>query len=107
MKRLLFINYVLIKNNIWTLVGFELLYKLLGILIIIPGAGGLFSLARYISGYTYITSGNLFDFILSPATIIIFIVIALLISLYILLEIFTFVVIFEASYVGYLISIWQ
>jgi glycerophosphoryl diester phosphodiesterase len=107
MKRLFFINYVLLKNNIWTLITFELLYKVLGILLVIPAAGGLFSLARNLSGYTYITSANLLSFIFSPESLVFLLIAAFLISIYVLFEVFTFVVIFEASYVGYLISMWQ
>ncbi|MGI6361143.1 MAG: glycerophosphodiester phosphodiesterase family protein [Bacillota bacterium] len=105
MKRLLFINYILLKNNLWTLLIFELIYKLLGILLIIPAIGGLFNLTLHLAGITYIAPGNFLEFLLSPFTIPLILVLAILLALYVLLEIFTFVIIFEASYVGYSIGV--
>ncbi len=51
---------LMIKRNIWVLVGFEAVFKLLSTLIFMPLFLGCFNLIMKYTGFTYLTFENIF-----------------------------------------------
>lgn len=87
MKTLVRETYQIIKLNGRNLLLFEALYRLLtGILYLrLVNAGLKFSLDR--AGYTYLTAGNVWDFLLKPWTLAVFVLLAAAGLLLIMIEI--------------------
>ena len=87
MKTLVRETYQIIKLNGRNLLLFEALYRLLtGILYLrLVNAGLKFSLDR--AGYTYLTAGNVWDFLLKPWTLAVFVLLTAAGLLLIMIEI--------------------
>ena len=63
-------SFKLIKNNIKTVIGFEMIFKLIVSLIIIPLSMAGFNYVMNLTGYTYITGENLVSFLIHPFNIL-------------------------------------
>ena len=59
-------TYQIIKYNLITLIKFEIIFMLLLGLIFIPIAIGGFNLTMKLTGYSYLTLENIFDFAFNP-----------------------------------------
>jgi len=98
-----FLNMV--NYNLWSLVGFQLGFKLLSILIFTPLFLNGFNMIMKITGYHYLTIENIFDFLLNPLTLIMLIILVLLMMIYTMFDITTVIIILDASNQGQKIGI--
>ncbi len=76
----------LMKINFKTLIAFEVLYRLLGFLIIFPLINFILQLALSISGYVYISNRNAIAFLTSPSSIIAAVVIVIIFAMFMIVE---------------------
>lgn len=88
----------IIKYNISTLIGFELIFKLLSLLIFTPIFLKSFTWIMKLTGYNYITIENVTSFLLSPLTIIMLLILLLLMMFYTMFDISTIIIILDSSY---------
>ena len=84
--------------NIKPLILFQILYKLLLGIILIPTAVGIFNLNMLITGYKYITFENISSFLFNPITLIFLFLIIVFLSIISLFDISTMIIIFDQSY---------
>lgn len=91
-------SLLMLKENLGTLIGFELLFKLLSSLIIIPLFLGAFNLTMKYTGFNYLTLENIFLFIKTPQVIIMLIFLLILMSFYTMFDITAIIIILDESY---------
>lgn len=84
--------------NIGVLVRFEIIFKLLTLLIFAPLFLNSFDLIMKISGYSYLTLENVFSFAVHPFTLIALVVLILLMTAYEMVDVTTIIVILDCSY---------
>ncbi len=87
----------LLNYNFKTLLGFELIYKLLTTLIFVPLFLTLFSLLTKWSGYDYLTFENCISFLLHPFTLFFLVLLLIVLTFYTLLDISTVIIILACS----------
>ncbi len=87
-----------LKYNIFSLVGFELIFKILSLMFFSPIFLKSFTLIMKITGYNYITIENVVPFLLKPLTIVMIIILLLLMMIYAMFDITTIIVILDSSY---------
>ncbi|MFW6319992.1 MAG: glycerophosphodiester phosphodiesterase family protein [Bacillota bacterium] len=75
-----------LKRNYKTLIGFEILYRTLGAIVIFPLATALFYASIALSPYDYITNSVFFDYLFLPTTIILAIIMAVILGMYLVIE---------------------
>jgi glycerophosphoryl diester phosphodiesterase len=95
-KRLATFKNILL-HNIKTLLIFEGLYRILGILLIFPVVSLLMSGSVSLAGFTYITNARIIDYITAPTTGFILILIGVILGMYIALEIIVLSILFRFS----------
>ncbi len=95
----------IITYNLKTLVGFELLYKLISSVIFVPLFLLIFKLITKVVGYNYLTLENIVPFLLNPFTLLFLLILILLMTFYTIIDISTIIIIFDASYQKIKISI--
>lgn len=88
----------ILKCNLWSLVGFELLFKLLSLIIFTPLFFNLFDFIMKITNYKYLTIENIGSFFLNPTTIVMLLILILLMMLYTMFDITTIITILDMSY---------
>lgn len=98
MKKTLIDTYRSLSYNLRTLLFFELIYRVIGLLVIFPIAQGLFQLSIRLSGFTYVTNMLLFTYLTRPSTIIILVLMLLIVSIYIVIEMIFLSLIFDYGY---------
>lgn len=96
-------NYIkntfnIIKYNFRTLICFELLYKIVLTLVLIPVAVGSFNLTMQVTGFSYLTLENIRYFLLNPITILYLILIMIFFTIITMFDISTLIIIFDLSY---------
>ena len=96
-------NYIinsikLIKNNIRTVIGFEIIFKLLVSLVVIPTSITGFNYAMKLTGYTYIVGENLLSFLLNPINIFFILLLIIFLTFVTMIDISTLIIIFDQSY---------
>lgn len=96
-------NYIknisnMIKYNLGTLIKFEVIYKLLLSIILIPFAILGFNLSMKITGYTYLTLENITKYLLNPITIILLILLIIYLTIVTIFDISTIIILFDISY---------
>ena len=84
--------------NLKTLLAFELLYLVFGVLVVFPLTRLLFYVAIRLSGHAYITNNLLIDFLFAPQTMVIFLLIAVIVSVYVVIEMVFLAIVFEFGY---------
>ena len=91
-----------IKNillyNIKTLIGFELIYKIISVVIFVPIFLSLFKLITHISGYNYLTLENIIPFLLNPMTLIFLFILIMFVTFYTIIDISTIIIILDNAY---------
>ena len=95
-------NYIkrisnMIGYNLKTLIKFEIIYKALLSIILIPFAISGFSLAMKLTGYTYLTLENIVSFLLNPITLFMLILIIIYLTIVTIFDITTIIVLFDIS----------
>ena len=100
MKRSSYIkeNDKIVKNNIGTLLKFEILYKVMLGLIFLPVAVTIFNITMNFTGYKYLTIENILSFLLNPITITFLLVILVFLTLVTIFDLGTIIIIYDASY---------
>ena len=96
-------NYIknitnMIKYNLGTLIIFEVIYKLLLSIILIPFAILGFNLSMKLTGYTYLTLENITKYLLNPITIIMLILLIIYLTVVTIFDISTIIILFDISY---------
>lgn len=84
-----------IARNFNTLLTFELMYRVLGLVVIFPITKLFFHLSIRLSGRSYISNATFLDYLLTPSTMIILLLLILLLSVYITIELVFLSIIFE------------
>ncbi len=77
----------LVLYNWKPLAGFEILYKLASVIFFVPILYGAFNLAMRLTGYAYLTLGNVISFVTKPVTIMMLVVILILAAIYAMIDI--------------------
>lgn len=96
MKRLKQIIPIL-RYNLWTLVGFEAVLKVLTLMVFGPLVAWLMKEIMSLTGYTYLTFENLVAFLWNPLTIILLAGLVVFVVLYTLFDMITVIVILDQS----------
>ena len=84
MRKKIQLVLLLLKYNWKSLLGFELLYKLLGGAIVVPLIYGMSQWIMKITGYHYLTLENLKRFLKNPFTLAAFVAVLLAVCLYLM-----------------------
>jgi glycerophosphoryl diester phosphodiesterase len=84
-----------LKYNLKTLIYFEILYRLLGVVLVYPFVSRLFYLTIDWSPFVYITNRDLLQYLISPTTILLLLLMVIIVVLYFLIEILFLQIIFE------------
>ncbi len=95
----------LLEYNIKTLIKFELLYKIISIIIFVPLFLNIFKLITRLIGYNYLTLENIIPFLTNPLTIIFLLLLIVLLTFYTLIDISTIIIILDSSYQNIKISV--
>lgn len=88
----------MIHYNIWTLVGFESIFKIISFFIFTPLFLHIFDFIMRFTGYRYLTFENVFSFLLNPITFCLLLVLFFLMTIYTMFDITTIIVILDGSY---------
>lgn len=86
------------RLNLGTLIKFEILYKLILSIILIPFAILGFSLSMKLTGYTYLTIENIFSYLLNPITLIILFLLIIYLTVITVFDINSLIILFDISY---------
>lgn len=98
-------SFYMIRYNLKTLVGFELLFKLLSIFLFTPLFIHIFDFIMKVRGYHYLTFENIIPFFIHPLTICLLILLVLLMMIYTMFDITTIIIILDCSYQKKIINI--
>ncbi len=98
MRQRLYTFLNILKTNYKTLLMFEGLYRIFGIIAVFPLVSLLMSWSVSLSGYAYITNVLLLDYLTTPTTLLILFVIGLLLGLYIAFEIVVLSILYRFSH---------
>ncbi|MEC9485522.1 MAG: glycerophosphodiester phosphodiesterase family protein [Candidatus Izemoplasma sp.] len=93
-------TFRLLHEQVNTLILFETLYRLIGLAIIFPMARQLFYFSITLYGNAYITNADLMDYLLSPGTLLLSLLLGIMIGLYLLYEVIVLSFIFHESEYG-------
>ena len=77
----------LVLFNCKSLVGFEILYKLISVSLFVPLLLGMFNLTMRLTGYSYLTLENIISFALKPVTLLALAIIVILAAIYAMIDI--------------------
>lgn len=88
----------MIKYNIWSLVGFEAIFKVLSFAIFTPLFLKLFIVVMRLTGYSYLTLDNIWSFLSNPKTIAMLFFLIVLMTVYTMFDITTVIIILDESY---------
>ncbi len=97
MKKLKRVLEVL-KYNMGALVKFELIFKLLSLLLFTPIFMKSFTLIMKLTGYNYITIENVLSFLIQPLTLVMLLILILLLTVYSMFDIVTIIIILDSSW---------
>ena len=89
---------LIIKYNFSALTIFEIIYRLVGLAIVFPLTRQLFYLSIRLTGDEYIINNDFVEYLFSPFTIIIGLVLILIVGIYITYEVVALSIIFHSSY---------
>ena len=88
----------IIKFNLGTLIKFEILFKAILSIILIPFAILGFNFSMKLTGYTYLTIENIFNFLLNPITLIILFLIIIYLTIVTIFDISSLIILYDISY---------
>ncbi len=95
----------ILNYNLKTLLGFEIIYKLITTIIFIPLFLSIFKLITKISGYSYLTFENIVSFLFNPITLIFLLILFILMTFYTIIDISAIIIILDSSYQNIKITI--
>ncbi|MBR3683628.1 MAG: glycerophosphoryl diester phosphodiesterase membrane domain-containing protein [Lachnospiraceae bacterium] len=85
-------------KNFISLLGFELTYKPLALLIVCPLLVYVFNASIRMAGYTYLSNDNLFRFLEAPSTIVVFLILLIILMAFYLFEMLALTGTYHASF---------
>ena len=88
----------MIRFNLATLIKFEILYKALLSIFLIPLAILGFNLSMKLTGYTYLTIENIFSYLLNPITIFLLFLIIIYLTITTIFDISSIIILFDMSH---------
>ena len=88
----------MIKFNLGTLIKFEVLFKAILGIILMPFAILGFSLSMKLTGYTYLTIENIFNFLLNPITLIMLVLLIIYLTIVTIFDISSLIILYDISY---------
>ena len=97
----------LFKLNIWTLVKFELIFKVASLVLFSPLLILMIRLAMTVTGYSYITLDNVFSFAAHPFTLFLAAIALIIYTFITVFDIGATLVIFDESYHDDRLSLWS
>lgn len=106
MKKHLLKTIELLRFNWKILVIFEIVYRLFGLAIIFPLANQLLYISVKLTGNEYLINNDLLEYVSSPYTIIIGLIMLLIVGIYITYEIVVLSIFFHCSYYKQKIGIY-
>jgi glycerophosphoryl diester phosphodiesterase len=98
MRQTIHRTYQSLTYNLKTLIYFEVLYRVLGLLIIFPVARFLFYYSVRLSGQAYVTNQLFFTYLLNPATITVMLCLTIILSIYLVIEMIFLSLIYDFGY---------
>ena len=90
--------FKIFKFNFSTLLKFEILFKMILSIFLIPFSKFAFDIIMKLTGFTYLTLENLSKFVLNPVTILFVLLIIVFFTLITLFDISGMLIIYDASY---------
>lgn len=81
-------SFYLFKKNLRSIVGFEIVYRLFCIALMLPCVTACFQLSLRLAGYHYLSEDRIFSYLVRPTTIVILCFVLLLLSVITVFEIF-------------------
>ena len=87
----------MILFNLRALVGFEVLFKLITLLIAAPLFLSAFDLIMKMTGYPYLTLENAFSFLFQPLSLIALLILLVLMTIYTMFDLTTVIIILDQS----------
>ena len=96
MKNKKIVNVLL--YNLKPLIVFQILYKLLLIVILVPLFIGALNFTMFITGYKYVTLENIYSFLFHPITFFVLVLILVIFSILSFFDVSTMLIIFDKSY---------
>ncbi len=97
----------LLKNNLGSLIAFEIIFKFLSLMIFTPLFFHLFDLIMKITKYHYLTLENIIPFLMNPFTILLLIILIIFMTFYTMFDITTIIIILDASYQNKKIKVYK
>ena len=88
----------IIKLNLGTLIKFEILFKTILSIILIPFAILGFNLSMKLTGYTYLTIESIFNYLLNPITLAILFLLIIYFTVLTVFDISSLIILFDISY---------
>jgi len=88
----------ILKCNIWTLLGFEFLFKIISTIIFKPLFWTIFNFTMKATGYSYLTKENIVEFLFNPFTVLLLLGLIMIMTVYNMFDITTVIVILDQSY---------
>jgi len=95
------------RTNWKTLTLFEILYKALSVLIVLPLFWGAFNLLMKLRGYSYLTFENAVSFFLNPLSILVLLLILVALMAYTMIDIGAVIFTIDQSYQGKVVRLPQ
>lgn len=88
----------MIKFNLGTLIKFEILFKTMLSIILIPLAILGFNISMKLTGYTYLTIENIFSYLLNPITLFILFLLIIYLTVVTVFDISSLIILYDISY---------
>lgn len=88
----------ILKCNIWTLLGFEFLFKIISTIIFKPLFWTIFNFTMKATGFSYLTKENIVEFLFNPFTVLLLLGLIMIMTVYNMFDITTVIVILDQSY---------
>lgn len=88
----------MIRFNLGTLIKFEILFNMVLSIILIPFAILGFNLSMKLTGYTYLTIENIFNYLLNPITLLMLFLIIIYLTIVTVFDISALIILYDISY---------
>ena len=98
---------LLLGYNLRTVILFEVIYKLMTVLVFLPLLAEMFFVSMKITGYPYLAPNNIEGFLLNPIVWLMAIVAIIALTAFTVFDVATVIVIFDHSWHQHKIKLWQ
>lgn len=97
----------LLRYNWRSLLGFEIIYKLLSAAVMGPLLGIVFQAVMDVTGYSYLTTENIWNFLKHPLVIATLVLLAVIICIFSMLDVGALIFLMDQSYHEQKVSLYQ